>query len=290
MDGVQSLETCGRLVLHSFGASAFNWPIASGSLLILASGPSLKASLPSLRAASHGLQFLSVNDFYKEDSFVELKPRWHVIADPLYWDPSGFEAFGAPLIENLRRCTWPVTLFVPNRVVGTGFADLLARSGIAHVLFRNTPVAGYRWLVDLLFHLRLGMPKAQNVLVAAIGIAMWLHFTKIGFVGADHSWHEEIFVDDDNVLCTLASHSYGESVTAKPFLKPAGMGRFLTGKPLDRADVFSMREILQAWATVHRSYETLQALAVTRRVGVYNCSAKSYVDAFPRQKLESFLG
>jgi hypothetical protein len=50
-------------------------------LVILGSGPSLRESLPQFEVSRPSdIDFLSVNDGYRDPSFGRLKPSWHVVA------------------------------------------------------------------------------------------------------------------------------------------------------------------------------------------------------------------
>jgi hypothetical protein len=267
------------------------FPTRGGSrVLILGSGPSLQASLRELpRERTPGLELLCVNDFYKEECFAELRPGMLAIADPAYWDDRCFDEYAGPLVAALANLDWPLTLFLPARARGTRLHRCLITRAVTFSLYSTAPVGGYGWLEASLFAAKLGMPRPQNVLVAAIALALWAGFEEIALVGADHSWHQEIEVDTENFLHVSSRHSYRTGTENKPFLKPGGIWKFRDGEPLAREDVFTMREIMTAWAAVHESYERLALLAQHRGAHIFNCSAMSFIDAFERRSLGNFL-
>jgi hypothetical protein len=232
---------------------------------------------------------LCVNEFYKEQSFRFLRPRLLAIADPAYWDDRCYGEYGGPLVAALADVDWECTLLLPKRARGTQLHRGLAQRSVKFEWFSTASVRGFAWFERALFGAKLGMPRAQNVLVAAIALGMWAGYRRIAILGADHTWHQEIDVDDDNLLLTSARHNYSATVNRKPFLKPHGIWKFREGKPLTRADVFSVREILLAWAAMHDSYERLAAIASRRGVHVVNSSTVSFIDAFERRPLREVL-
>jgi hypothetical protein len=165
----------------------------------------------------------------------------------------------------------------------------LLASTVAVKFYRMSPVAGFPSFQYAMFKLQLGMPKAQNVLVAAVALGLWMRYRNVALLGADHSWHQTIALDVNNVVCVRQLHSYGEPPTDTPFLKPSGVSSNLTQRPLKRDDIFRMSELFAAWATVHRSYEQLGVLATRLGSAVYNCSDVSFIDEFPRIPLSNFL-
>jgi hypothetical protein len=287
---VDSLVTLARLAAAGIPARPAKAPRKGSRLLVLGSGPSLARSLAEVGSEElRELDLLCVNDFYKEASFATLKPGMLVIADPAYWDELCFDEYGGPISVALERVDWPLLLFVPARARGTRLHRALMERSINFTFFPTTAVRGYRLFESWLFAARIGMPRPQNVLVAAIAIGMWAGFTEIGIIGADHSWHQEISVDVDNLLLASARHNYSTAVQRRPFVKPQGVWKLREGQPLARADVFTMREILNAWAMMHDSYERLSQLAARRKVHVVNCSAMSFIDAFERTALIDFV-
>jgi hypothetical protein len=288
--GVYSAASMARIA--AFGAPARpRFPERRGDkLLIMGSGPSLRESLRNLAPDSlRDVDLLCVNDFYKEQDFALLRPRLFVIADPAYWDDRCFGEYGGPLIAALAKIDWEFTLLVPKRARATHLHRALVQHRVNFEWFTTAAVRGFGWLESALFGAKLGMPRPQNVLVAAIALGLWAGYRDIAVIGADHSWHQEIDVDDDNMLLTSARHNYTSAVTRKPFLKPHGIWKFREGRQLTRTDVFSMREILLAWAAMHDSYERLVALAARRDVHIFNSSAVSFIDAFERRPLADFL-
>jgi hypothetical protein len=281
-----SVMTVVRIAAGSVNERSSLPSASADKLVILATGPSLKTSLADLEVTPFAnIQFMSVNDYFKEQSFKFLQPVFHVIADPIYWDDSCFEEYAEPLLQGMQSASWNITVFLPNRGRHSKLHRNLMSRNIRFVFYATTTLSGFRHLVFAAFARRLGMPKAQNVLVPAISIALWLNYKLIALLGADHSWHQEIEVDTANTLLVRQVHSYDGLVEKRPFYKPQGIGKLASSSALESRDTFSMREILSAWATMHESYEQLSQIAKSMGVCVVNSSTVSFIDAFERRAI-----
>lgn len=275
---------------HDFSPQRCRIPTRLGErLVILGAGPSLRQTLGQVKPSfASDIVFLSVNDLYRDESFCTLRPAFHVIADPIYWDDDTYGEYAEPLSRALRAAEWSITLFMPLRAKKSRLHDALTGSNVHVAFYRTTPIKGLPTLEYLIFRARLGIPKTQNVLVAALAIALWMNFRSIALIGADHTWHRDLSLNQQNVLMTGEFHSYG-SGSQRPFLKPSGVGKSLARRTLGSADVFTMREIFLAWATVHESYEKLARIARRQDARITNCSAVTFIDAFERTEFAGFI-
>jgi hypothetical protein len=118
------------------------------------------------------------------------------------------------------------------------------------------------------------MPKAQNVLIAALFVAINMSYKKIYLFGADHSWHETIELNSKNIVCFRDAHFYdNDDAHLIPFYKGYA-----------NQDTFTMQELFDAFATMFRGYDMLQVYARSLGCKIYNLSSKTFVDAFERIK------
>jgi hypothetical protein len=289
-DLASSVATILRIGLDPIPVRRIPAAEAGRKLLILAPGPSLAGSLQSVSAQTlQQLTLMTVNDSFRDRLFLELRPSLHAIADPAYWYSDSFADHGAPLVQALSKCDWPITLFLPSRARRSVLADALAAASVRLVHYPATAVRGFAWLEYAAFAIQLGMPRAQNVLVAALAIGLWMDFKSIAIVGADHSWHESLTVGADNILRIQQSHSYDEDTTASPFWKPEALSKASRNEPAKSGDVFTMKEIFSAWASVHDSYSRIGRLAKRRGGRIVNCSSVSFIDQFDRVPLADFV-
>ena len=114
------------------------------------------------------------------------------------------------------------------------------------------------------------MPTAYNVLVAALFLAINAGYENIYFLGADHSWHQNIVVKNDNLLYIKDSHFYDLKTNYKLFDK---------GKA---GELFKVHEVFLGWGRLFEVYILLNEYAQSRGVSIINVSLESFIDAFQR--------
>ncbi len=260
---IDSAASLTRLILE-YRPMSLQLPRASNrQLIIMGTGPSLTKTLAEEDlAAAKECDFLSVNEGYNDEYFLSIRPIYHVLADPIYWDPACQESFIDPLIEALPRIGWPITFLLPIRARGTILHQRLIENRALVSFFRSTPISGFKPLRAMAFHLQLGMPRVQNVLIAAISLGLWMRYERIAIIGADHTWHQAICIGPDNLLRVRQNHSYDNGAQQRLFLKPSGVSKELGTRTIDKDDVFTMADIFRAWSKVYEGSEGLQVLAV----------------------------
>lgn len=243
--------------------------------LVLGNGPSLAEDLPRLDL--HGRQFavLSVNRFAESEIFESVRPELYVLADPAYWQAdvsAAIRSMREGLYAQMKlRTTWPMRLVVPAKSRLLLSREFSGHPWITLEFFNATPVRGYAGFVHRMCDWGLGAPPAQNVLVAAVHVALCEGFGAIALLGADHSWHENLVVDAQGRVCLRDRHFYDPS----PQLRPWVMA--------DRDSTpFTMDQLFRALSEMFRGYWVLRRHAATAGVRIGNASSVSYVDAFER--------
>ena len=120
------------------------------------------------------------------------------------------------------------------------------------------------------------MPQSQNVLVASIFLAMNIEFKKIIIAGADHTWHQNLHLDEQNILYIKDIHFYNneEKINYRPF-----------NKGLHINETFKIHEIFALWAKAFYGYIALEDYAKYKSCKIYNASEVTFIDAFERLKL-----
>ncbi len=121
------------------------------------------------------------------------------------------------------------------------------------------------------------MPQSQNVLVASLFAGINIGFKTIHIVGADHTWHENLHVNEYNQLCIKDEHFYdnGTAISYRPFYTNA-----------KRTSTFTMYEIFTTLAKAFLGYTMIKKYADHRGTTIYNASEISFIDAFERKKPE----
>ncbi len=267
----------GKVILKSKPGQKL--PVAgSEKCLVLGNGPSLKQSLADHPEFFKGNDLLCVNSFSVTDEYTLLKPAYYVMLDPGLW--LGAHAVAIKTFEDLRtKTSWPLTLFIPVTARNQpAFAELKkANPTITIVFFNYTPYRGFKKIGHWLFRKNLAMPQSQNVLVAALFIAVNMKFPEVYVFGADHTWHQNLHINENNMLCLKDVHFYEqeEKISYRPFYRD----------PTNTA-TFTMYEILVTFSKVFLGYFVLNEYAKSRNCTIYNASTVSFIDALKRIKIQ----
>jgi hypothetical protein len=248
---------------------------------ILGNGPSLKDTLEHHKVKFFASKIcMCVNDIAITDLYEEIKPKYYLLLDPAYWEDDVHESL-VELREKLysainSKTSWNVDLILP--VTASGAYDWTSRftnnKYIKIHFFHTIPATGFKTVKFNYYKYNLGMPAAQNVLVAAIFLSINIGYKSIFLHGADHSWHEDLVVNDDNIVCIKYRHCYDEAeVELTPFLKGDKIG-----------STWKMGELFMALGRVFNGYQEIAEYASYRNVKIYNASKVSCIDTFTRYK------
>lgn len=250
---------------------------AGKTCIVLGNGPSLKTSLINHKDFFRRHSLFCVNSFSLSDEYAELKPQYYVILDHSFWKSEG-EIILKTLEAIKTKTTWPIKLLVPQMsAAGKRFEELSkVNPNIQIQYFNYTVFKGFPEIAHWFFSKNLAMPQSQNVLVAAIFLAMNCNFKEIFVVGADHTWHENLHLDENNLLSLRHIHFYDdvEKTTYIPFKKGVHLN-----------ETFMVHEIFTAWAKVFYGYVALENYSNYKKCKIYNASEITFVDAFERKKL-----
>lgn len=274
---LQSLKSIVRSVRKSQPTANITEDLTAGSeLIILGNGPSLKADLLADPAFFQSKACLCVNDFPKTELFRRLKPRYLLFVDSAYWI-----ADAAPkhlrVREEISRgisevCDWPLLILVPLEAKGLLPKDLFpGKANVRLMYFNNTPIWGVSSITRLLVRKGLGMIPAYNVLAAAIQIGLRLGYGQIYLFGADHSWHRDLWLNENGILCIKENHFYADEDRLTPLYRDAAQTR-----------TWKVDEVFRRYSDVFASYAEIGKLADAMSVKVTNGSSITFIDAFPR--------
>lgn len=239
-----------------------------GRLIVMGNGPSLNDTI------SHHLDTLIENDTMAvnfaalSDAFFKIKPKWYVLADPLFFSNSE-SANMQRLRESLKCVTWPMTLLVPH---GSDTSHLTDNGNILIMTFNCNGIEGFSFFRNFAYRRRLGMPRPRNVLIPAIMCGLWLGYDTIDIVGADHSWMQSIGVDDQNRIISVQPHFYQDDKSEQ------------TRVNTEYAD-YHLHQIVHSFYVAFKSYHDIAAYANHIGSKIYNCTPVSFIDAFPRRPI-----
>ncbi|MCE9538853.1 MAG: DUF115 domain-containing protein [Bacteroidetes bacterium] len=245
--------------------------------IILGNGPSLKQSLQKYPDIFKKYPLICVNSFSITEDYIRLKPAYYVLLDPGWWLSKN--EWESKVIETIKTNTsWKMTLFVP---FGAKYSKKITElekqnSNITVHYFNYTVFKGFKGIAHFLFKKDLAMPQCQNVLVASIFLSINLKFKNVYLLGSDHTWHEHLYVNEENILCAKHVHFYEneEEIAYVPFYKGA-----------HTKEVFKVHEIFTSLGKVFLGYEILQKYAQYCKVNIYNATEISFIDSFERKKL-----
>jgi len=249
---------------------------------VLGNGPSLETAIKSDVKFFSKKHLMVVNNFALTDYYAELKPRFYIFADPSYWitdaNTDVIELRDKIFDIILKKTSWKIHVLIPY----DGFKkrilqDRLKENAFIKIVYYNScSVEGFSFLKKNLYKQNLAMPGAQNVLIAAIFLSMNIGFKRIGILGADHSWIENMIVNFENQVCLTDRHFYDmHNSNVKPWLK-------ISGEP------YKMHEILHDLSNAFKRYHELKLYGDSIGVEIINFTKRSHIDAFKRKDISKY--
>ena len=246
-----------------------------GVINVLATGPSLNEYLSRLKSGEASGAFFVMNDFALSDAYMQIKPRYYIMVDPAYFmSEDAITDRDRDIITKVfgsinDNTTWEMELIIPSSFYGNNF-----KRHITNKMVRLTPVnfCQLTQVDDPWYYKMLSTNKAasfSNVLGAAIYVCVNLGYSEIRLYGADHSWTNDIRVNDQNQVCTVYRHFYEDEEELVPW-------RTADNK------IFEMHQVLQALASHFLTYKLLNKYARMKSCKIINCTPGSYIDAFER--------
>lgn len=246
--------------------------------IVLGNGPSLKHSIEEYSAALKENSLICINSFSTTDQYPQLQPQYYVILDPAFWLNNAEPFVGQTFDAIINKTSWKLYLMVPYYARNSSVLTSLENKNknIEIVYFNYTVFNGFKQLAHLLYRKNLAAPQSQNVLVVSLFLAINLGFKNIYLLGADHTWHENLHVNENNELCLKDVHFYDneQKINYRLFYKAAS-----------KTELFKMHEILATFAKTFYGYHLIEDYAKYSDVAIFNASGVSYIDAFERKKI-----
>lgn len=258
-----------RVILFSRPVGAFPFR-KSDNCFVLGNGPSLIDGLDFLKKNNGDFDLFCVNMFSNSPSYSQLKPGNYLLLDNAFINPN--HELAAKAIQKIASDTnWPLNLFVPNKFKKSNyFKEVIAKKTNIKVFYINYVIfESFDWLRFWVFRKNIAMPQCQNVLVALTFQCINLAYKNVYLLGADHSWHENIRLNERNELNFIDTHFYGE-------------------KNINTKKTSEKSYLATQFLSLHKAfkgYEVLVRYAKNRGVNIYNASTKSYIDVFEKIKL-----
>ena len=136
-------------------------------------------------------------------------------------------------------------------------------------------VTGFESFCYYLFRRNLGMTRCTNVLCGCLFLSINMGYKKIYLFGADHSWHEELRIADDNTVFIRDFHFDDKQDSVK---------EVKLYESIERNNSIKIHRIFWWGYKAFFDYIVIGEYAKKMKTDVYNASEKSYIDAFKREK------
>lgn len=281
----KSLQACSQ-TLMSFARIAIlsKWThkpfrTQNSECLVLANGPSLSKSVDEHIDKFESADFLCVNSFPLTEYFTKLKPRHYIFSAPEMWLEDVLPVYielREGVFKNLEeKVDWDLNVFAPHSFKKNtkAIAQLKKNSNITITFYNTTPVEGIKSISNFLIKLGLGMPRPHNVVVPCLINLINSGYKNITLFGVDHSWLNELSVDDNNVALLNQKHFYDEKTSKSDVMRKKGKAG--TSRTL--------AEILDKFVQTFRSYNYIDQYASKRKAKIWNATPNSFIDAFERK-------
>ena len=252
---------------------------STNECIVLGNGPSLKDSIKNdFKYILKNKKIFCVNAFAVSKEYTEIKPDYYVFADPGIWveEPRNTVKKIREDIFNsiIEKTNWQMTIFIPIEAKDTKILnDMLERNKNLKLKgYNKVSAMGFPFIRNFFYKHNLAIPKAQNVLIPTLILALNLGYKKIYLFGADHSWHENLVLTEDNTLCFKDVHFYDD----KEIINLIPIKDNIT-----KENVKVHQEFFAFYMTF-RIYFYIKEYAKTKNASIINASSRTYIDAFDR--------
>lgn len=267
----KSLKSVIKIAVQTKRSSVEPEAPEGGKIIVLGNGPSLNETIAQFGSTVLAkYPTMAVNFAGNAPEFTVLRPRYYVVADPIFFSADGNEKVMA-LWQNLAELvTWDMTIFVPMNQVER---VRLHNPKVRVAGFNFVGIEGFGPFARAAFDAGRGMPRPRNVLIPAIMMAIRLGYKDIYVAGADHSWTKTLDVDEQNRVVTVQPHFYRDDEQEAKRVEQVYRN-------------IHLHEILLSFHIAFKSYFAIEDYARRRGVNVWNATPGSFIDAFRRKSLE----
>lgn len=254
----------------------------NSELIVIGNGPSLSANLLNDKKFFNGKDAICCNEFAQSDHYEIIKPKFYLFYDPAYWRKTEVQKVNDDIgytFKSLKeKTTWPIILLI--NISGREWNHFMElerlNENIKIIYFYNNNVAVNTKLKYYLYKKNKAMPFLYNVLGISIFFGLNLGYKKIYLLGADHSWHKDLIIKNDNKLYWKIDHFYDqEEANLTPIYVDSYCNR-----------TFKMHEILASLSNTFKGYFELEDYSHYLNSKIYNATKGSCIDAFERFNID----
>lgn len=233
---------------------------------ILCTGPSLKQDLLELMSDKLFMEEdkICVNYFFHDEVIRELKPAIYCLADPVLFKATHIGIFN----EINTLVDWNMKLVIPlygNEIIKT-VKSMLTNTHITLVTISALLYNGFEKNRYKSWKTGHSVPSFVNISVMASYIALNMGYSNIYLYGVEHTFFENMGVDDENRLFLTDSHFYSSE---KRYVLRNGQHWHIKDWLYDKYLTFLEHERIREYADY---------LGGT----VVNCTKNSLIDAYIR--------
>jgi hypothetical protein len=245
----------------------------SGTVAVLANGPSLKEVLPHLASDDKfkNCDFIAMNFFTFDDVFFKIKPKHYWLADPMFFRENHRIDEVRKLFAILQNnIDWKMNIYIP-KVMHRQFMMFsgITNSKITIVKMNTVNYIGYEYLRNFFYRNGLAIPSIASVAILAIYVALNSGYSTIELYGVDHNFFDTLCVNEKGELCSRETHFYdNDNIIVKPMLRS------------DNSRVWKLSDFLFDKWTLFKSHDLLANYAESIHVNILNCTKQSMIDSY----------
>lgn len=254
--------------------------VTEDKVIIVGTGPSLQTTIKEAENVLKNTACIVVNGFATSPLYEDIKPKYYILADPVYFTPmNSLSDRNKGVVRNLRdalikKTNWNVIFIFPYTAMDTELYNSLLSIKTASFQFYNNAgnaIVIPDWKIKFkLWNKGLIAPLCQTVLNTAASIAITSRVQNIYLVGADTSWLSTYEIDqNDNTLYSKDEHFYG--INRIP----------IYSDEIKRKKQY-LHDELKYVGQAFKFYYILEKYAKYNRVNFFNASAYSWIDALDR--------
>ena len=252
--------------------------IKNKDLIVLGNGPSLAAELRKDLVFFKENDTMCCNEFVHSDYYEVIKPKYYVFLDPAYFRKTDVKTVNEEMAQTFKhlneKTTWPLIIIM--KVVGKDwnfFMDLpKLNKNINIVYFYNNSIVSPEKIKYYFYKKNRAMPMLYNVLGVSIFFGLNMGYKKIFLAGADHSWHNDLVVKNNNKLYWKNSHFWDQE---EADLTPIWVDSY-------QKKTFKTYEILTSLSYTFSGYFELEKYSKYLNSKIYNITKGSAIDAFEK--------
>ncbi|MDR0604149.1 MAG: hypothetical protein LBG80_07605 [Bacteroidales bacterium] len=241
----------------------------SEKCVVMGNGPSLTDSLNDNKDMLTSHDLIAVNFMGLSPEFIIYKPCVYVLCDTAFWLSPDIPEITREKVRDfyrqmVKRVSWNLQLYIPYMAKNvTEIHEILSQNENIHLCYYNkTKVEGFKWFQYMILKRQWGMFRAQNVIVAALLLAIYSDYKQIYLMGVDADWMKNLWVDEQNRIRSTDIHFYGQN---------------------DRMSSAKMHDVYLSLYYAFKSYADTEEYSKHCEIKIYNTNLLSFVNVFEKK-------